>query len=129
MSKKIIFCSGGTGGHIFPAVSMMNYLSDKGYDVMLVTDKRGSNYLEKHPNLKWQIINADTPTNKNYLKKVGSYFNIIFAIFKSIFIIKRIKPDLIFGFGGYVSFPMCFSSKFYLFSPVVRARAATRTNT
>ena len=113
MDKKIIFCSGGTGGHIFPAISMMRYLSDKGYDVMIVTDERGSKYLKEYPNLKAYIINTDTPTKKNFFNKIISYFNIIFAIFKSILIIKKTKPNLIFGFGGYASFPVSFASKFF----------------
>ena len=48
MNKKIIFSSGGTGGHIFPAINLMNYLSEKGYEAVLVTDKRGSKFLENH---------------------------------------------------------------------------------
>ena len=46
MSKKIIFTSGGTGGHIFPAINLMKYLSNKGYEVILVTDKRGKSFLK-----------------------------------------------------------------------------------
>ena len=47
MIKKIIFSSGGTGGHIFPAVNLMKHFFDKGYKVLLVTDKRGNNFLNK----------------------------------------------------------------------------------
>ena len=43
MKKKIIFCSGGTGGHIFPAISMINSLSNE-RDIILVTDKRALKY-------------------------------------------------------------------------------------
>ena len=40
MSKKIIFSAGGTGGHIFPAINLMEHFSNKSYDVVLVTDAR-----------------------------------------------------------------------------------------
>ena len=56
MNKKIIFASGGTGGHIFPAVTMMNHLSQNGYEVILVTDKRGHGFLKKYPKLKSYVI-------------------------------------------------------------------------
>ena len=46
MNKKIIFSAGGTGGHIFPAINLMMHLSEKGYEVILVTDKRGNSFLE-----------------------------------------------------------------------------------
>ena len=41
MAKKIIFCAGGTGGHIFPAISLKKFLKKQGYEILLVTDKRG----------------------------------------------------------------------------------------
>ena len=44
MTKKIIFSAGGTGGHIFPAINLMKYFFDKGYEVLLVTDDRGNNF-------------------------------------------------------------------------------------
>ena len=47
MTKKIIFSSGGTGGHILPAINLMKYLSKKGYKILLVTDARGNNFLKK----------------------------------------------------------------------------------
>ena len=47
MNKKIIFTTGGTGGHIFPAINLMNHFSEKGYNVLLVTDERGNNFLKK----------------------------------------------------------------------------------
>ena len=43
MNKKIIFSTGGTGGHIFPAVNLMKHFFDEGYNVLLVTDIRGEN--------------------------------------------------------------------------------------
>ena len=46
MNKKIIFSTGGTGGHIFPAVNLMKHFFDEGYNVLLVTDIRGENYIK-----------------------------------------------------------------------------------
>ena len=42
-----------------------------------------------------------------------SFIIIFFAIIKSISILKKERPDLIIGFGGYVSFPISFASKFF----------------
>ena len=42
MTKKIIFSTGGTGGHIFPAINLMKHFFGKGYKVVLVTDTRGN---------------------------------------------------------------------------------------
>ena len=115
MTKKIIFSSGGTGGHIFPAINLMKHFSEKGYEVTLVTDYRGHNFIKDYPKFKSYIISTDTPMKKNIFKKIYSFIIIIFSITKSLIILKKEKPNLIIGFGGYVSFPISFASKFFNF--------------
>ena len=113
MSKKIIFSAGGTGGHIFPAINLMKHFFDKGYQVLLVTDKRGNNFINNYSEFKSYVLAVGTPTNKNVLKKILSFFIIAYSLFRSIIILKKEKADLIIGFGGYVSFPISFVSKFF----------------
>ena len=112
MTKKIIFSSGGTGGHIFPTINLMKHFFNKGYKVLLVTDTRAKSFLEKDLTFETYILKTDTPTNKNFIKKIISIFKIIHTIIRSIIILKKEKPDLIFGLGGYVSFPISFASRF-----------------
>jgi UDP-N-acetylglucosamine--N-acetylmuramyl-(pentapeptide) pyrophosphoryl-undecaprenol N-acetylglucosamine transferase len=111
MGKKIIFTTGGTGGHVLPATDMMKHFSELGYDVVLVTDKRGKNFLKGNSRFETYIINTGTPTNKKIFKKVLSLLLIFFSILKSALIIIKEKPNLIFGFGSYVSFPISLVSK------------------
>ena len=113
MNKKIIFSSGGTGGHIFPAINLMKHFLDKKYEVLLVTDNRGNNFIKNYSEFKSYILNSGTPTNKNLFKKFFSYFLIFYSIVRSILILKKEKPNLILGFGGYVSFPISFASRFF----------------
>ena len=113
MNKKIIFSGGGTGGHIFPAINLMKHFFDKEYKVILVTDNRGNNFIKNYSEFKSYILRTGTPTNKNLFKKFFSYFLIFYSIIRSIIILKKEKPDLIFGFGGYVSFPISFVSRFF----------------
>ena len=113
MTKKIIFSSGGTGGHMFPAINLMKYFSNKGYETLLVTDVRCSHLLKKDPEVNSRIIRTDTPTNKNFIKKILSLIVIFFSLIKSILILRKEKPSLIFGFGGYASFPISFTSRFF----------------
>ena len=43
--QKILIATGGTGGHIFPACSLANYLVIKNFNVQITTDKEGLNIL------------------------------------------------------------------------------------
>ena len=75
LNKKIIFSSGGTGGHIFPTLGIVEYFMKKGYQVKIVTDFRGSQYIKDNSQVKLFILNTDTPFNKIYFRKKLSYSN------------------------------------------------------
>jgi len=113
MSKKIIFTAGGTGGHILPALNLMKHFFEKGYDVVLVTDKRGNVFISNNSKFRSYILTSGTPTNKNFFYKIFSFFIIFYSLIKSFKILKKEKADLVIGFGGYVSFPLSFASKFF----------------
>ena len=113
MSKKIIFSAGGTGGHIFPAINLMKHFSEKGYDVILVTDKRGNAFISGYSEFRSYILTSGTPTNKNFINKFLSFFIIFYSLLKATIILKKEKADLAIGFGGYVSFPISFVSRFF----------------
>ena len=78
MNKKIIFTTGGTGGHIFPAINLMKHFIEKGYEVLLVTDERGKIFAKNYSEISLYILKTGTPTNKNFFEKILSYFIIFF---------------------------------------------------
>ena len=51
INKNILIATGGTGGHIFPAYSLANYLINKNFKVQMTSDKRGLKYLKDYKNL------------------------------------------------------------------------------
>ncbi len=109
-NKKILIATGGTGGHIFPAYSLSNYFKKKGYLVNLTSDKRGLKYLSNLKNL--DIINISSfPLNKkNIFKTFFSLLMILFSTSKSLFFLISNRPLLVFGMGGYSSFPICIAA-------------------
>jgi len=113
MTNKIIFSAGGTGGHILPAINLMKHFIKRGNKVLLVTDNRGSNFIKNDSEFKSYVLKMETFTNKNFFRKIFSFWVIFYSIIKSIIILKREKPNLIFGLGGYVSFPISFASRFF----------------
>ena len=79
--KKIIIATGGTGGHIFPAVSLANHFLEQKINVEIVSDRRGLRYLENFRGLKITEINSSTIFSKNFINKLFSLFN-IFCVFE-----------------------------------------------
>ena len=120
MKKNIIFCSGGTGGHIFPAISMINYFKDKS-NVILVTDKRALKYI---PSIECEIkvFNVSSFSKKKIFSNIFSLIKLFVTFLYSIYFILKKRTDIVFGFGGYVSFSILLAAKFlnrtiYLYEP------------
>ena len=107
-NKNIIIATGGTGGHVFPAVSLANYLNKSGFETILTTDQRGLKFVDNEFRKKTRTINS---TSLNKKKRIFSIFKILTAIISSIILLIKIKPKFIFGMGGYASFPVCFAAK------------------
>ena len=73
MKKKILITTGGSGGHVMPALILSKHLL-KEFDVVLTTDKRGFNFFDKNID-KFKIIN--TPRLNNiffYLLIYSKYY-------------------------------------------------------
>ena len=79
MKKRILISTGGSGGHVIPAIILNDHLSERN-EVVIVSDKRGLKYLDSK-NYKIEII--DTP-------KLNNIFMIPFNLIK-IFLLSAIN--------------------------------------
>ena len=118
MQKKILITTGGSGGHVIPALILYNHLFEK-FDVLITTDKRGLDFFDKKIN-KFKIIN--TPRLNNIFLLPVNFFKILFLTFKSYFLIKGQNIEKIISTGGYMSLPLILAAKFcklkiYLLEP------------
>ena len=110
-NKKIIIATGGTGGHVFPAYSLAkHFLADK-VNVELISDKRGMNYLKNYRDLKITQITSTTILKNNIFQLLFSSLIIFYSIFRSFIFLLFNRPNLVFGMGGYSSFPVCIAAK------------------
>lgn len=107
MKKKILISGGGTGGHIFPALSIANAIKRRmDADILFIgADNRME--MEKVPAAGYDIIGLPVAgfDRKNMLKN----FSVLIKLFKSVRmarkIVKDFKPDIAIGVGGYCSGP------------------------
>ena len=109
-TNKIIIATGGTGGHVFPAYSLANYLIKNNYNIKLTVDDRGSKYLKDYENLKLIKITSSPLIKKNIFTFLFSIFIILFSTLRSLFFLLFNRPSIVFGMGGYSSFPVCIAS-------------------
>ena len=118
MKKKILISTGGSGGHVIPAIILYEHLSKK-CDIIISTDIRGLKFLDKN-NHQIEIIN--TPKLNNFLFLPLNLLSIMFMTLKSFFLLKKKKIEKIFSIGGYMSIPLILAAKFlklniYLIEP------------
>ncbi len=109
--KKILIATGGTGGHVFPAYSLAKHFVKNQISVDIVTDKRGFQFLRNYDDFKLKIINSATIFKKNPINIIISIIQINFAFLSSLFFLFKSKPRIVFGMGGYSSFPICVAAK------------------
>ena len=109
--KKIIIATGGTGGHVFPAYSLAKHFLDNKINVEIISDKRGLRYLQDYHDIKVIEITSSTIFKKNIFQLLFSTLIIFYSIFRSFIFLLANRPNLVFGMGGYSSFPVCIAAK------------------
>ncbi len=115
MSLRVIISGGGTGGHIFPAISIANALkSVDGNIEILFVGAQGKMEMERVPKAGFDIIGLPiTGFNRNsIIKNLKLPLKIILSLFKAQRVINRFKPHVVIGVGGYASGPLLWCSKY-----------------
>ena len=106
--KKILISTGGSGGHVFPAIAFFEHFINE-FDIQFVTDVRGSRFLNKD-DINYEIIDVVNIFSKIYLFPIN-LIKFIFSIFQSFIFIKKNNFDILISTGGYMSFPICLAAK------------------
>ena len=100
--NSILIITGGTGGHIIPAVNFFNYINRYNKKVNLLTDKRGSRYINGINKNNIYEINS-SHLSGNFFFKIIAIIKLFFGFFQSIKVFIKLKPKIIISFGSYAS--------------------------
>ena len=104
--KRLIIAAGGTGGHVFPGLSIAHYLMKDGWEVQwLGANDRIESILVPQNKIKINFIEISGLKGKTFKAKVVSIFRILKAYLQVRNIMKKWKPDVMLCMGGYVSGP------------------------
>lgn len=106
--ERVIISGGGTGGHIFPAIAIANQIKKEYPDAkILFIGAEGKMEMEKVPEAGYEIegLWISGFQRRLTIKNLALPFKILASLWKARGIIKRFKPQVAIGVGGYASGP------------------------
>ena len=107
MRKKILITTGGSGGHVLPALTIYDHLKNE-HDLLISSDQRGLKYFESE---MYKPIIIDTPKLNISIFFPFVICKVFYLIIKSLSILKKEKISILVSTGGYMSLPLCLAAK------------------
>ena len=113
VKRPAVLTAGGTGGHMFPALALAEELARRGRRVVVFTDDRGKNYAEKIAGIESIVVPSASPARGGPLGRVGFLATLARGAFVASRLLRRLRAEIVIGFGGYASFPAGFMAGRY----------------
>ena len=106
MKRPIVIMAGGTGGHIFPGLAVAEQMRAAGWEVVWMGARGGmeERLVPKH-GYRAAWIRAKAARGKGIVQKLLLPANLLYSFWESARHIRRLRPDVVLGLGGYVAFP------------------------
>lgn len=104
--KTLLVIAGGTGGHIFPALAVAGYVRARGWRVVWMGNPDGMEAQLVPPSgyeMSW--VRFVALRGKGPVRAMMLPFNLLRGFWQARREIRRIRPDVVLGMGGYVTFP------------------------
>ena len=109
MHSNIIISGGGTGGHVYPAIAIANAIKRLEPEAeILFVGAKGKLEMDKVPQAGYQIegLWISGFQRKLTFRNLMFPFKLLSSLMKATRIIRRFKPDVVVGVGGYASGPV-----------------------
>jgi UDP-N-acetylglucosamine--N-acetylmuramyl-(pentapeptide) pyrophosphoryl-undecaprenol N-acetylglucosamine transferase len=107
----VLLAAGGTGGHLFPAQALATVLQKRGAAVELATDRRAAHF--EFPIRAIHIIPSATLRGRNPISLARTATLLSVGTAKAWLLVRRIRPAVVVGFGGYPSVPPLMAASMY----------------
>ncbi|THB67501.1 MAG: undecaprenyldiphospho-muramoylpentapeptide beta-N-acetylglucosaminyltransferase [Desulfovibrio sp.] len=105
--KRVLLTTGGTGGHIFPALAVAEELKERypSLRILFLGSKRGpEGDLAQNAGLEFIGLPVEGVIGRG-LKGIRAMFKLAVAVIRAVGVMGRFRPQVVVGFGGYASFP------------------------
>lgn len=106
MTRTVLIMAGGTGGHVFPALAAARVLRERGFEAVWLGTQRGLEAKLVPPHqipIEWIAVSG--LRGKGMLSWLLAPLKLARAIWQSLGVIRRRRPDVVLGAGGFVSGP------------------------
>jgi UDP-N-acetylglucosamine--N-acetylmuramyl-(pentapeptide) pyrophosphoryl-undecaprenol N-acetylglucosamine transferase len=113
-NMRLIITGGGTGGHLFPGISLAQAMirTKPGCEVLFIgTERKVDKKALLDLGFATTAIKSQGIKGKNISAKIKALLQQPAALFKAAGIIRKFKPDLVFGVGGYVTGPVILAAR------------------
>lgn len=111
--KKIILTGGGTAGHVTPNIALLPSLRKAGFTISYIGSYNGiENQLIKEQDIPYYSISSGKLRRYFDIKNFSDPFKVIKGLGQSIRLMHKLKPDIVFSKGGFVSVPVILAAKF-----------------
>lgn len=105
--KRIIMTGGGTAGHVTPNIALMPELEAAGYEITYIGSYTGiEKQLIEEKGIPYYGISSGKLRRYKSLKNLSDPFRVLHGYFQARRLIKKLKPDVVFSKGGFVSVPV-----------------------
>ena len=108
----IVIAAGGTGGHMFPADVLCQELQRRGHNIRLITDGRGLKFPALFKDVDTHLIDSGTFARNGLAGKFKTLFSLIKGFLRATYLLIRINPEGVIGFGGYPVVPAMAAARF-----------------
>lgn len=109
--KVIVLTGGGTSGHVTPNIALLPVLEARGYIVHYIGSKNGiEKQLIEKEGIAYHPINAGKLRRYFDLKNVSDIFRVVDGFRQAISILGKLKPEIVFSKGGFVSCPVVWAA-------------------
>ncbi len=110
--KKIILTGGGTAGHVTPNIALLPRLREAGFDISYIGSYNGiEKQLLKEQNIPYYAISSGKLRRYFDIKNFSDPLKVLKGLAQSIRLMHRMKPDIVFSKGGFVSVPVILAAK------------------